>query len=97
MQCNAKTKNGEQCKNKVQAGSEYCKRHQDVSEETPEQIVQAISKAYDMQVRDTMGNLHNSLVGAVRKSGLPIPYTLIVIEMLRDEMIEAAKGIYKGK
>ena len=55
-----------------------------------EAALQELSKVYAQRIDDDMGKLHNQIVGFISVSGIPLPYVVMVLEMIKRETIDLA-------
>jgi len=68
-----------------------------LSLEKKEAILNALSKEYDARLTDQMGNLHNQFVAFIAAANVPLPQTLLVLQMLVKETVEQAYKQYLGE
>jgi tetrahydromethanopterin S-methyltransferase subunit G len=55
-----------------------------------EAALQELSKVYAQRIDDDMGKLHNQIVGFISTSNTPLPYVVMVLEMVKQEAIKLA-------
>ena len=67
-----------------------------LSLEKKEAILNALSKEYEARLNDQMANLHNQFVAFIAAANVPLPQTLLVLQMLVQETIEQAYKKYLG-
>ncbi len=53
--------------------------------------------AYSNLVDEDMGKLHNVFVNFIQEAGLPLPQTLLVLQMLIRETMDQAVAKYLGR
>jgi len=56
-----------------------------------------LNESYAAQLDESMGKLHNQFVAFISAAGLPLPQTLLVLEMLVKETIDQAHHKYIGE
>lgn len=59
-------------------------------------IMQMLSESYAAKLEGEMGQLHNQFVAFIFTAGLPLPQTLLVLEILVRETIDQAHLKYVG-
>ena len=64
--------------------------------EQQEVALRMMSESYEAKLEKDMGQLHNQFVAFISTAKLPLPQTLLVLQMLVKETIDQAYGKYLG-
>ena len=64
--------------------------------EQQEVALRMMGESYEAKLEKDMGQLHNQFVVFISASKLPLPQTLLVLQMLVKETIDQAYGKYLG-
>lgn len=64
--------------------------------EQQQALTAALREGYEENLVDEMGKLYNQFVGFIATARLPLPQVLLVLEMLKQDVIEQAAMRYKG-
>lgn len=61
-----------------------------------EVALRMMGESYEAKLEKDMGQLHNQFVAFISTAKLPLPQTLLVLQMLVRETIDQAYGKYLG-
>lgn len=60
----------------------------------PQEIIQGFINEYEAQNDEKMGQLHNRFVGYISEAKIPLPMTIVVLQMLLKEALDLAEQKY---